>query len=201
MRSNICKIEKGTRDLEAILKESERVAEYNGLSHKQSLWLRLLCEEIDGMLPNIIDDFDGELWIDFEDGVGKVNVSIQIPEFNIDKKERLIDIAKDKKNSASVGIVGKIRDAIENFFLSDVRMDAWASSYGSFGFGTGYSEGVDYTYLWRLEEYRNFVAAEKGKQVSAWDELEKSVIASVADDVIVGVKGREANITIVKKFA
>ena len=55
--------------------------------------------------------------------------------------------------------------------------------------------------LWRLEEYRNFVAAEKGKQVSAWDELEKSVIASVADDVIVGVKGREANITIVKKFA
>ena len=37
MRSNVCKIEKGTRDLEAILKESERVAEYNGLDHKQTL--------------------------------------------------------------------------------------------------------------------------------------------------------------------
>jgi hypothetical protein len=34
-----------------------------------------------------------------------------------------------------------------------------------------------------------------------WDELEKSVIASVADDVIVGVKGCRASITIVKKFA
>ena len=54
MRSNVCKIEKGTRDLEAILKESERVAEYNGLDHKQALQLRLLCEEIDGMLPNVI---------------------------------------------------------------------------------------------------------------------------------------------------
>ena len=47
MKSNICKIEKGTKDLEAILKESERVAEYNGLTHKQSLQLRLLCEELD----------------------------------------------------------------------------------------------------------------------------------------------------------
>ena len=115
MKSNICKIEKGTRDLDAILKESERVAEYNGLTHKQSLQLRLLCEELDGMLPKLIDDFEGKLWIDFEDGVCKVNVNIEIPEFNIDKKEELLGIAKDKKNSAAVGIVGKIRNAIENF--------------------------------------------------------------------------------------
>ena len=199
MRSNICKIEKGTRDLYAILKESERVAEYNGLSHKQSLQLRLLCEEIDGMLPNIIDDFEGELWIDFEDGVCNVNVSINIPEFNADKKEELIGIAKNKKNSAAVGIVGKIRDAIENVILDEERMGMMALSAGSFGLGTGYSEGVNYAYLWRLEEYRDSV--KKEEQAEAWDELEKSVIASVADDVIVGVKGRQAKIIIVKKFA
>ena len=34
-----------------------------------------------------------------------------------------------------------------------------------------------------------------------WDELEKSIIASIADDVIVGVKGSQADIIIVKKFA
>ena len=198
MRSNICKIEKGTRDLDAILKESERVAEYNGLSHKQSLQLRLLCEEIDGMLPNIINDFDGELWIDFEDGVCNVNVSINIPEFNADKKEELIGIAKNKKNSAAVGIVGKIRDAIENVILDEERMGMMALSAGSFGLGTGYSEGVNYAYLWRLEEYRDSV--KKEEQAEAWDELEKSVIASVADDVIVGVKGKRADITVVKKF-
>lgn len=32
MKSNVCKIENGTRDLTAILVESERVAEYNGLN-------------------------------------------------------------------------------------------------------------------------------------------------------------------------
>ena len=123
MRSNICKIEKGTKDLAAILKESERVAEYNGFTHKQTLQLRLLCEEIDGMLPNIIDDFDGEMWIDFDDAVCKITVSIRIPEFNIDKKEELIGIAKNKKNAAAVGVVGKIRNAIENFFLDEERME------------------------------------------------------------------------------
>ena len=41
----------------------------------------------------------------------------------------------------------------------------------------------------------------KEEQTEAWDELEKSVIASAADDVIVGVKGRKADIIIVKKFA
>ena len=199
MRSNICKIEKGTRDLDAILKESERVAEYNGLSHKQSLQLRLLCEEIDGMLPNIIDDFDGELWIDLEDGVCKVNVSIEIPGFNIEKKAELVSIAKSRKNAAAVGIVGKIRDAIENFFLDEERMEAVAMSAEPFGVSNARCNGVDYAYIWRLEEYRSSVKKEAAAE--AWDELEKSVIASVADDITVGIKGRRANIIIIKNFA
>ena len=69
MISNVCKIEKGSKDLEAILAESEKVAVYNELTHKQALQLRLICEEIDGMLPKIIDDFDGDFWIEFEEGV------------------------------------------------------------------------------------------------------------------------------------
>ena len=34
MKSNICRIKKGTLDLEAILKESEKVATYNELNEK-----------------------------------------------------------------------------------------------------------------------------------------------------------------------
>lgn len=199
MKSNVCKIDNGTKDLAAILNESERVAEYNGLTHKQTLQLRLLCEEIDGMLPNIIDEFEGSLWIESEDGVCKVHVSIEIPEFNAEKKDELIGIAKNRKNAAAVGIVGKIRDAIENFLLSDDPTIALAASASGLHPATGYNTGVDYAYLWSLEQYRNSVNREE--QEEAWDELEKSVIASVADDVIVGVKGKQANIVIVKKFA
>ena len=195
----MCKIEKGTRDLAAILKESERVAEYNGFTHKQTLQLRLLCEEIDGMLPNIINEFEGNLWIEYDAGVCKIHVSIEIPEFNSEKKEDLIGISKSKKNAAAVGIVGKIRNAIENFFLIQDTMSAFEASSGMFGLSTGYSEGVDYAYLWSLEQYRSTVKKEEKNE--DWDELEKSVIASVADDVIVGIKGKQADITVVKKFS
>lgn len=199
MKSNVCKIEKGTRDLDAILKESEKVAEYIGLTHKQALQLRLLCEELDGMLPNIIDDFEGDFWIDYEESVCKINASIKIPEFNTDKKEGLIGIAKNKKNAAAVGIVGKIRNAIENFLMNEEAASTFGVWSGTYYLASGYGEGVDYSYLWTLEQYRSTVKKEEKSE--DWDELEKSVIASVADDVIVGIKGKRADIIIVKKFA
>ena len=197
MKSNVCKIEKGSKDLDAILKESEKVAVYNGLNQKQTLQLRLLCEEMDGMLPNIIDDFSGDIWFEFENGICKVNVSIQFDEFSFDKKERLIGIAKNKKNAAAIGIVGKIRSVIEDFFLDGKSLQPYVVSSGLFNLATGYSEGVDYSYLWSLGQYKNTV---KEEQAEDWDELEKSIIASLADDVIVGVKGKRANIVIVKNF-
>jgi hypothetical protein len=199
MKSNVCKIVKGTSDLDVILKESEKVAEYNELSHKQALQLRLLCEEVDGMLPHMIGEFEGDFWIEFTDGVCKVCVSIQIPDFNAGKKSELIRVARNQKNAAAVGIVGRIRNAIENFLLSEENMAALDASSEAFYLATGYSEGVDYSYLWSLEQYRSMVNKEENGE--GWDELEKSVIASVADDVIVGIKGHRADIIIVKKFA
>ena len=78
-------------------------------------------------------------------------------------------------------------------------MKSMALSAGDAEFSNGYYEGVYYAYLWRLEEYRSTV--KKETQTDAWDELEKSVIASASDDVIVGVKGKCAEIVIIKKFA
>lgn len=204
MKSNVCKIENGTKDLDAILKESEKVAVYNEFSHKQTLQLRLICEEIDGMLPNIIDDFNGDFWIEFEDGVCKVNVSICFDEFTAEKKAELIGISKNKKNSAAVGIVGKIRSVIEDIFRSDDSFGSGDIAFEANYLATEYYSSmphhsvVDYTYLWSLDHYRSAVKKEEKKE--EWDELEKSVIASVADDVIVGVKGKRADITVVKKF-
>lgn len=197
MRSSVCKIEKGTGDLGAILAESEKVARYIGLDHKEAMKLRLICEEIDGLLPNITDEFEGDFWIDYEDGVCKVNVSIRIPEFNATKKKELISLANDKRNAAAVGIIGKIRNAIENFFLSEGSTDALDASSITFHTATGYSEGVDYSYLWSLQQYKDTMEKD---ETETWDELEKSVITSVADDIIVSIRGNSADIVIVKRF-
>ena len=196
MISNICKIEPGTRDLDLILRESEKVAAYNDFTDKQALQLRLLCEEVDGMIPNIIDDFNGSLWIEYDNGICKVRVSIRIPELDAGVKKRLIEISRNKKNASAVGIVGRIRCAMEDFLLNE---EAYVSSTSVdlLPPSTGYLEGVDYSYVWSLDRYRGIV--DKEAEPMAWDELERSVIASVADDVIVGVKGSVADIIIVKK--
>ena len=199
MKSNVCRIDNGTQDLAPILAECERVAEYNGLSHKQALALRLLCEEMDGMLPRLVDTFEGELFIELTEGVCQVNISLTIPEISSVKKEELIGIAKNQKNAYAVGIVGKIRDALETFFLVGGEMGAFDATPITFAPATGYSEGVDHAYLWSLSSYRSTVK-EDGES-ERWDELEKSVIASVADDVTVGVKGKTAQIVITKRFS
>lgn len=197
MKSNVCRIENGTKDLAAILRESEKVAVYNELTNKQTLQLRLICEEIDGMLPNIIDDFNGDLWIEFEDGLCKVNISLEFDEFLPEKKEELVAVAKNKKNAAAVGIVGKIRSAVENIFLPNDAV-VYDMAIDSRYYMTEYYNVTEYACLWSLQHYKNIVL--KDEKSEAWDELEKSVIASVADDIIVGVKGKLANIVIIKKF-
>ncbi len=204
MKSNVCKIENGTKDLAAILRESEKVAVYNELTHKQTLQLRLICEEIDGMLPNLIDDFNGEFWIDFDDGVCRVNISLRFEEFTAKKKEELVAIAKNKKNASASGIVGMIRSALEDVFLEEDSFGGDMSLESRY-FVTEYYNSMDqfyvadYSSLWSLEHYRSTV--KKQEKTEKWDELEKSVIASVADDIVIGVKGKRADINIVKKFA
>lgn len=196
MKSNVCKICNGTLDLDAILKESEKVAVYNQLNEKQTLQLRLLCEEVDGMLPNIIDEFCGDFWIDFEEGVCKINVAIEFDEFTANKKKELIKIAKNKKNAAATGIMGKIRSALEDLFL-DSEMNKTYDMARLFNVANENCFGVDYSYTWSLKQYKQVVK----KEEKEWEELEKSIITTIADDVIVGVKGRRANIVIIKQFA
>jgi hypothetical protein len=197
MISNICKIEKNNNALYEILNESESVAVYAKLNKKQTLQLRLICEELYGMLPNVIDNYSGEFWIEYENNECRVNALINIPELTAEKKESLIKLASNKKNAFAVGIVGKIRSAIENLFLDKEYFNIYDMA-NLFNSGAEFSVGIVPTYSWSLNNYRKVV---KKEDVADWDELEKSIIANLADDVIVGVKGRKANFIIVKKFA
>ena len=197
MKSNVCKIEKGTLDLDAILSESEKVAVYNELDKNQTLKLRLMCEELDSMLPNIVDEFDGDFWIEFENGVCKINVSIKLEEVTASKKKALIDVSTSKKNSAYSGFFGKIRSFIEDYFL-DSEQSKYYDMAGLFNFANEYSTRMDCSYMCSLKQYKHILKQEEKQQ--EWDELEKSIITSFADDVIVGVKDTQANIIIIKKF-
>ena len=57
--------------------------------------------------------------------------------------------------------------------------------------------------MWSMQDYKQ--SLEEGKasddgMLGAWDELEKSIVASVADDVIVGVDRNKVQITMIYKL-
>ena len=58
MKSNVCEIKIGGIGLKNILVEVEKVASYNCLERKQALRLRLLAEELTGMLPELVENFE-----------------------------------------------------------------------------------------------------------------------------------------------
>ena len=82
--------------------------------------------------------------------------------------------------------------------LANNAKNAKEDPYGYFALGlTEYSDSI----AWSLLNYRDsFDSAAQIEKREAWDELEKSIIANLADDVIVGVLGDKVDIVVKKKF-
>lgn len=195
MKSNICRIEKGSQTLDQIFRESEKVAVYNELDHKQTLQLRLLCEELVNMLPSVISNFSGDFWIETQGDYYELCVSVSVENMDVDTRERLIGVSKNNKNSSVVGITGKIRAVFD--YMAMGSNDPMVSPAGRYGF----SSSIDFSQLWSLKQYRASVEGDADTKPEVWDEFERSIIVKVADDVTVGVKGNNVNIIIKKRFA
>jgi hypothetical protein len=124
-----------------------------------------------------------------------------------DKKEGLLGVASQKENTLAQGFMGKVGDIIENGLLNysnvvklQQEYGGGFVNYGTMGMYNGVEGMADSGIMWSLYEYKdalkeNIDAGENVKQ--AWDELEKSIVASLAKDVLVGVKGNRIDMTIV----
>ena len=71
------------------------------------------------------------------------------------------------------------------------------------GFGGG-SPTMYRSYAWSMEDYkeqlRQYSEENREEAKDAWDELEKSVVGHIADDVKVFISGRTVEMTIIKKM-
>lgn len=196
MKSNICIIKDG-EGLSNILVEVEKVCTYNGLNSKETLRMRLLAEELVGMLPELTNNFDGSFWLENDGKKYELHVELLVDSMNREKKDNLIELSKNKKNASASGFMGKIRDIAENMLLSSEENSMYYA-YQYEGFDHTYGSNMAYTHLWTLDTYSK--SCEDKKDTSEWDCLEKSIVANLADDVIVGVRGKKVDIIIKKEF-
>lgn len=196
MKSNVCTIKKGGIGLENILAEVEKVTAYNELPHKEALRVRLLAEELTGMLPELVRNFDGVFWMQNEGTCYELHVELSVEGMSKEKKASLVAVSASKKNAAATGFMGKIREIAENMLLYSEEDPGMAMA--SYQYMYDYNIDLHYTYAWTLDRY-NEQRAEKAAG-EEWDELEKSIVAKLADDVIVGVRGNCVDIIIKKTF-
>jgi hypothetical protein len=191
MKSNIIKITQSEDNLKQILVETQKASEVASLNNKQTLRTRLIAEEFVGMLKELSTDFDGEFWIEREDLAFSYVVQIHVNEaMDLQTKRRFIDISSSKKNTTK-GIMGKIRDIVENLLYPENAM--YSSKFVAYQL----ESAVLLNDQWTLNKYKD---AERNN-AEPWDELEKSIIANLADDVIVSVKGSKVEVVILKDFS
>lgn len=197
MKSNVITFKKGQNKANEILNETEKVAVYNGLTQKEALRLRLLTEEMSGIMSELVNDFDGEFWLECENKTFTVNLSVMADSVDDETKKKFMEMSTSGKNELAKGFMGKLRSMVA-FFAS--------SADGSVGDLCGYyvnnmdvitmHNTGEYS-LWSLEKYKNDV---KNKKSGEWDGLEKSIVATLADDVTVGVMGRKIKLAVKKTF-
>ena len=199
MKSNVCAIKKGGIGLETILTEVEKVTNYNGLQKKESLRLRLLAEELTGMLPELVENFDGFFWVENDGNKYELHTEFFVDSLSVEEKQALIAVSANKKNAAATGFMGKIREIAESMLLHSDSPDP--CYYAADGYACDYDiAGSFYSHMWTLEQYLSQQREKGADNSEEWDQLEKSIVAKLANDVIVGVRGSKVEIVIKKEF-
>ena len=198
MISDIINI-KTKQDVEMALRQAQKVADYKELSPKGTLHLRLLAEEMVGIMGSITDLANGKFWIEEKDGEYKLCLQVETA---LDKKKRqeLLANASSGKNEATKSFMGTLRE----FFFRDA--DEQIASYNNnlLAVGVNADPARPVTdWQWSLTRYQDNLSQikEKPDASEAWDELEKSVVKRVADDVKISIKGWQTDMVIYKKLA
>ncbi|MBQ3764941.1 MAG: hypothetical protein II869_08215, partial [Synergistaceae bacterium] len=117
----------------------------------------------------------------------------------------LLSVSTTGENTAHLGIMEKIRGIIEagmygleEGFKLQAKYGTGMFSYGALGvIDDGMSDAL---YSWSMQKYRADIEAKGDDEADSVDELEKSIIANIADDVKVGIRKDSLELTVVKKF-
>lgn len=185
--------------LDDILENVEDGLDELELGRKDSLHMRLLSEETIGMLRSMAGDYNALMWFEKEGDECRVRVTAKTDEMNYSAKKELLSVSKSGGNSLVKGFMAKIGDVIENGLLNYDEVMKLHQEYGS-------GSAQEFTFMgmnssemmmtWTLEQYR--VSLDETDETQAEDdELEKSIVANLARDVIVGVKKDHVELTII----
>ena len=212
LKTDVIRINAQGEGRETALAQVEAVSQFQGLRPKQALHLRLLGEEMMGLVTAITGEIEALFWMENEGGNYQLHLTVDT-QMNAAKREELLAMSSDGKNMAARGVMGKLRELFVSGLYSMERMDQIQQEYmpSALGYGLGMEDPMTYSATksisaWSLKRYRERVEELHSEDMDnqeveeAWDELEKSVVGKLADEVRIGIQGGQVEMVIYKAF-
>ena len=191
MRSDTIRVTTSGDGIQEAGAQAMAIAEVKGLSPKERLRLKLLTEEMLGMLQGLTGEVEADFYIEEDDNNYSLHLSTDT-EMYAAKRQRLMEASTSNRNAAAVGLTGKLRSLFESLLEPRDAQSAPVSSFALLGaLGNPSSQGTS--------EYKEKV--QEGEDTAeSWDELERSIIANIADDISIGIQGSQVEMIVSKRF-
>lgn len=204
MKTDVIAISPSGEGMEEALRQTEMAAAYRGLTSKECMRLRLLSEEMMGMLRTIVGEGKSNFWVEAEGKTFALHLTAGT-RMNAEMREELLKASTSGKNAAVKGFMSRVRDIFTQLSEpdgSDISPTDYGFSYvdvASFDASMGVTtHGM--LYGWSLKEYRSSVEEHQAEEPDKWDELEKSITARLADEIKIFIRGNAVEMVIEKAF-
>jgi len=154
----------------------------------------------------MLEDFYGQLWFV---AIGKTcEIHFEATaNMDKDKKNELLSMSSTGRNAAAKGLMARIGDLISGTLHGFGKtLDSYGKDtirYGVVHAPDSMLPNMEMVPIWTLSNYRTDLAQAREADdaaEAALDDLERSIIARLADDIVVGVKGDRVDLVVTKRF-
>ena len=191
-------VSSSVRRIDDVMEILNEFAEKNGITGSEYTHLGLLAEETLGMASQLLRVYDGELWLE-ETATGY--------EIILEAEARGNENGNAVPAAAPEGFMAKIAEMLncsfmfENIAEMPEELADMLPDYMSYGIREE-KETKAWAGRWSLSAYRNSLRMQQEKDRTAHpalEELEKSIVAHLADEVTIGIRGHRIRLVISKE--
>ena len=151
-----------------------------------------------GLMRSITGETEGLFWIEDRDDEYELHLQVKTT-LSEEERTRLLSVSSTGKNESAKGIMGRLRA----FF--DWESDEDAADCSGLFLPDAMESSPMLDWEWSLRRYESALYSRVAQNApgarEAWDELEKSVVKNVADDVKVYIRSGIVELVILKKLA
>ena len=194
MKSDVFTEETG---LDHILSETERIGAFCKLSPSAKGKLRLLAEEMLSLTVRLFDGLKYEFFIENQERRFTLNLSAKTI-VNAKQKEKLLSLSGRCENEATKGIFGRISGVFGSLLLDTGEYSQITAPYMDEMRMTPHWGSSGMAAYFSLSSYQNEMSATAKKE--DWDDLEKSIIITLAKDMVIGVKNKKVEMIAAIQF-